>query len=86
MAEVVLDLLAGEPAGRFAGRGFVERMLPAIGFEDGFGEAEDVRGIARGGGVFAARGGGEERVVGALARGAVREIRLRDEVPAEELQ
>ena len=83
VAEVVLDLLAGEPAGRFAGRRFVERVLPAFGFEDGFGEVEDVRGVRSGGGLLAARGVAGQGVVGALARGAVREVCLGDEVPAE---
>ncbi len=61
-------------------------MLPALCFENCVGETVNVGGVARGCSLFGTRCVGEERVVRALSRRAVREIRFRDEVPAKELQ
>ncbi|MGA3284034.1 MAG: hypothetical protein ABSD57_06215 [Verrucomicrobiota bacterium] len=71
MVKVVLNLLAGEPAGRFVGGKLVEWMAVFLGFKRGGAETEKgVRIRFRRGGEIAVRS--EKAVVGALASGEIR--------------
>src|SRR5207249_1097039 len=78
-----ISLLAGKFTGRLFLGNLVQGMAPFLGFERGFGEAEDLgRGILSRA-FLATFQAGKQAVVRRLQGGAPWELRLWDEVPAK---